>query len=233
MIIAIDGPAASGKSTSAKLLAKELGYLYLDTGAMYRCIAFSILENKIDISNQDSLTKFLKNFEIDLKKTNNNLSFFVNGKNVTNKIRKSDVSQKVSEVSAIPIIREYMVRIQRSFTKNNSCVMEGRDIGTVVFPNAEFKFFFIASDEVRAKRRQLELESLGEKKSLVNLMHEIKKRDKFDSERGHSPLRKAFNAIEVDTTNMTIDEQVNFMLSKIKLKIGKNNKWALLKKNPL
>ena len=224
MIIAIDGPAASGKSTSAKLLAKELGYLYLDTGAMYRCIAFSILENKIDISNQNSLTKFLKNFEIDLKKTNNNLSFFVNGKNVTNKIRKSDVSQKVSEVSAIPIIREYMVRIQRSFTKNNSCVMEGRDIGTVVFPNAEFKFFFIASDEVRAKRRQLELESLGEKKSLVNLMHEIKKRDKFDSERGHSPLRKAFNAIEVDTTNMTIDEQVNFMLSKIKLKIGKNNK---------
>ena len=224
MIIAIDGPAASGKSTSAKLLAKELGYLYLDTGAMYRCIAFSILENKIDISNQDSLAKFLNNFEIDLKKTNNNLSFFVNGKNVTNKIRKSDVSQKVSEVSAIPIIREYMVRIQRSFTKNNSCVMEGRDIGTVVFPNAEFKFFFIASDEVRAKRRQLELESLGEKKSLVNLMHEIKKRDKFDSERGHSPLRKAFNAIEVDTTNMTIDEQVNFMLSKIKLKIGKNNK---------
>ena len=224
MIIAIDGPAASGKSTSAKLLAKELGYLYLDTGAMYRCIAFSILENKIDISNQGSLTKFLKNFEIDLKKTTNNLSFFVNGKNVTNKIRKSDVSQKVSEVSAIPIIREYMVRIQRSFTKNNSCVMEGRDIGTVVFPNAEFKFFFIASDEVRAKRRQLELESLGEKKSLANLMHEIKKRDKFDSERGHSPLRKAFNAIEVDTTNMTIDEQVNFMLSKIKLKIGKNNK---------
>ena len=224
MIIAIDGPAASGKSTSAKLLAKELGYLYLDTGAMYRCIAFSILENKIDISNQDSLTKFLKNFEIDLKKTNNNLSFFVNGENVTNKIRKSDVSQKVSKVSAIPIIREYMVRIQRSFTKNNSCVMEGRDIGTVVFPNAEFKFFFIASDEVRAKRRQLELESLGEKKSLVNLMREIKKRDKFDSERGHSPLRKAFNAIEVDTTNMTIDEQVNFMLRKIKLKIGKNNK---------
>ena len=224
MIIAIDGPAASGKSTSAKLLAKELGYLYLDTGAMYRCIAFSILENKIDISNQDSLTKFLKFFEIDLKKINNNLSFFVNGKNVTNKIRKSDVSQKVSEVSAIPIIREYMVRIQRSFTKNNSCVMEGRDIATVVFPNAEFKFFFIASDEVRAKRRQLELESYGEKKSLVNLMHEIKKRDKFDSERGHSPLRKAFNAIEVDTTNMTIDEQVNFMLRKIKLKIGKNNK---------
>ena len=125
----------------------------------YLVIEGVLTREEIDISNQDSLAKFLNNFEIDLKKTNNNLSFFVNGKNVTNKIRKSDVSQKVSKVSAIPIIREYMVRIQRSFTKNNSCVMEGRDIGTVVFPNAEFKFFFIASDEVRAKRRQLELES--------------------------------------------------------------------------
>ena len=218
MIIAIDGPAASGKSTSAKLLAKELGYLYLDTGAMYRCIAFSILEQKIDISNQDSLTRFLRNFKIDLKNMDNSLAFFVNGKNVTNEIRKSNVSQKVSEVSAIPIIREYMVRIQRSFTKDNSCVMEGRDIGTVVFPDAEFKFFFVASDEVRAKRRLLELESLGEKKSLTDLIDEIIKRDKFDSERGHSPLKKAFNAIEVDTTNMTINEQVNFMYSKIKLK---------------
>ena len=157
MIIAIDGPAASGKSTSAKLLAKELGYLYLDTGAMYRCIAFSILENKIDISNQDSLTKFLKNFEIDLKKTNNNLSFFVNGKNVTNKIRKSDVSQKVSEVSAIPIIREYMVRIQRSFTKNNSCVMEGRDIGTVVFLMQNLNFFLLAAMKLGQKGDSLSL----------------------------------------------------------------------------
>ena len=217
MIIAIDGPAASGKSISAKLLAKELNFLYLDTGAMYRCVAFSIMEEQIDISNKNSLRKFLKEFEIDLKYDDGSLTFFANGRNVTNKIRNSNVSQKVSEISAIPVIREYMVDIQRNFTKDNSCVMEGRDIGTVVFPDAEIKFFIVASDEVRAKRRQIDLESLGEKRSLNDVMDEIKKRDKYDSERGHSPLRKAFNAIEVDTTNMSINEQVSFMINKVKL----------------
>ncbi len=217
MIIAIDGPAASGKSVSAKLLAKELNFLYLDTGAMYRCIAFSIMEEQIDISNKNSLRKFLNYFEIDIKHDDGSLTFFANGRNVTNKIRNSNVSQKVSEISAIPVIREYMVGIQRNFTKDNSCVMEGRDIGTVVFPDAEIKFFIVASDEVRAKRRQIDLESLGEKRSLNDVMDEIKKRDKHDSERGHSPLRKAFNAIEVDTTNMSINEQVSFMINKVKL----------------
>ena len=217
MIIAIDGPAASGKSVSAKLLAKELNFLYLDTGAMYRCVAFSIMEEQIDISNKNSLRKFLNYFEIDLKYEDGSLTFFANGRNVTNKIRNSSVSQKVSEISAIPAIRDYMVGIQRNFTKGNSCVMEGRDIGTVVFPDAEIKFFIVASDEVRAKRRQIDLESLGEKRSLNDVMDEIKKRDKHDSERGHSPLRKAFNAIEVDTTNMSINEQVSFMINKVKL----------------
>jgi len=217
MIIAIDGPAASGKSVSAKLLAKELNFLYLDTGAMYRCVAFSIMEEQIDISNKNSLRKFLNYFEIDLKYDDGSLTFFANGRNVTNKIRNSNVSQKVSEISAIPVIREHMVGIQRNFTKDNSCVMEGRDIGTVVFPDAEIKFFIVASDEVRAKRRQIDLESLGEKRSLNDVMDEIKKRDKHDSERGHSPLRKAFNAIEVDTTNMSINEQVSFMINKVKL----------------
>ena len=217
MIIAIDGPAASGKSVSAKLLAKELNFLYLDTGAMYRCVAFSIMEEQIDISNKNSLRKFLNYFEIDLKYDDGSLTFFANGRNVTNKIRNSNVSQKVSEISAIPVIRDYMVGIQRNFTKDNSCVMEGRDIGTVVFPDAEIKFFIVASDEVRAKRRQIDLESLGEKRSLNDVMDEIKKRDKHDSERGHSPLRKAFNAIEVDTTNMSINEQVSFMINKVKL----------------
>ena len=217
MIIAIDGPAASGKSISAKLLAKELNFLYLDTGAMYRCVAFSIMEEQIDISNKSSLRKFLNHFEIDLKYDDGSLTFFANGRNVTNKIRNSNVSQKVSEISAIPVIREYMVDIQRNFTKDNSCVMEGRDIGTVVFPDAEIKFFIDASAEVRAKRRQIDLESLGEKRSLNDVMDEIKKRDKYDSERGHSPLRKAFNAIEVDTTNMSINEQVSFMINKVKL----------------
>ena len=198
MIVAIDGPAASGKSTSAKLLANELGFLYLDTGAMYRCVSWAVIKDEIDLSNDRQLLNFLKTFKIDLKNTGNRSSFYVNNKDVTDLIRKSNISQRVSEVSAIPDIRDFMVNIQRNYAKSENCVMEGRDIGTVVFPKAEVKFFIIASDEVRAKRRKLELESLGEKKSLSELIDEIRRRDDFDSNRGHSPLKKAFDAIEID-----------------------------------
>lgn len=224
MIVAIDGPAASGKSTSAKLLAKELGFLYLDTGAMYRCVSWAIIKDEIDLSNDRQLLNFLKIFKIDLKNTGNRSSFYVNNKDVTDLIRKSNISQRVSEVSAIPDIRDFMVDIQRNYAKSENCVMEGRDIGTVVFPKAEVKFFIIASDEVRAKRRKLELESLGEKKSLSELIDEIRRRDDFDSNRGHSPLKKAFDAIEIDTTDLSIDEQVRLMLGIVKQKIIGNKK---------
>lgn len=224
MIVAIDGPAASGKSTSAKLLAKELGFLYLDTGAMYRCASWAVIKDEIDLSNDRQLLNFLKIFKIDLKNTGNRSSFYVNNKDVTDLIRKSNISQRVSEVSAIPDIRDFMVDIQRNYAKSENCVMEGRDIGTVVFPKAEVKFFIIASDEVRAKRRKLELESLGEKKSLSELIDEIRRRDDFDSNRGHSPLKKAFDAIEIDTTDLSIDEQVKLMLGIVKQKIIGNKK---------
>ena len=224
MIVAIDGPAASGKSTSAKLLAKELGFLYLDTGAMYRCVSWAVIKDEIDLSNDKQLLNFLKTFKIDLKNTGNRSSFYVNNKDVTDLIRKSNISQRVSEVSAIPDIRDFMVDIQRNYAKSENCVMEGRDIGTVVFPKAEVKFFIIASDEVRAKRRKLELESLGEKKSLSELIDEIRRRDDFDSNRGHSPLKKAFDAIEIDTTDLSIDEQVKLMLGIVKQKIIGNKK---------
>ena len=224
MIVAIDGPAASGKSTSAKLLAKELGFLYLDTGAMYRCVSWAVIKDEIDLSNDRQLLNFLKIFKIDLKNTGNRSSFYVNNKDVTDLIRKSNISQRVSEVSAIPDIRDFMVDIQRNYAKSENCVMEGRDIGTVVFPKAEVKFFIIASDEIRAKRRKLELESLGEKKSLSELIDEIRRRDDFDSNRGHSPLKKAFDAIEIDTTDLSIDEQVKLMLGIVKQKIIGNKK---------
>lgn len=224
MIVAIDGPAASGKSTSAKLLAKELGFLYLDTGAMYRCVSWAVIKDEIDLSNDRQLLNFLKIFKIDLKNTGNRSSFYVNNKDVTDLIRKSNISQRVSEVSAIPDIRDFMVDIQRNYAKSENCVMEGRDIGTVVFPKAEVKFFIIASDEVRAKRRKLELESLGEKKSLSELIDEIRRRDDFDSNRGYSPLKKAFDAIEIDTTDLSIDEQVKLMLGIVKQKIIGNKK---------
>ena len=218
MIIAIDGPAASGKSTSAKLLADKLNFLYLDTGAMYRCIALSIIENAIDIYNEFSLGEFIINFKLELKITNGIADYLINGDSVSENIRTTTVSKKVSEISAIPAIRKYMVGLQRSFAKNNNCVVEGRDIGTVVFPEAEIKFFIIASVDIRAKRRQLELQSIGEKITLKEIRRDIKARDKYDSERSHSPLKKASNAIEIDTTDTTIDEQVNHMIRNVNLK---------------
>ena len=225
MIIAIDGPAAAGKSTSAKLLAERLNFLYLDTGAMYRCIALSVIEHKIDIYDESSQKDFISSFNLELKTVDGAPDFLVNGNSVTKKIRTTAISKKVSEISAIPAIREYMVSLQRSFAKNNNCVVEGRDIGTVVFPEAEIKFFIIASVEVRAKRRKLELQNIGETISLKDLRRDIKARDKHDSERSHSPLKKAINAIQIDTTEMNIDEQVNYMIKKVNLKkIGKNNK---------
>ena len=220
MIIAIDGPAASGKSTSARLLADELNFLYLDTGAMYRCIALSVTEEKVDIYNKLSLESFIVDFNLELNTVDGISNFLINGDSVSEKIRTNAVSKKVSEISAIPQIRKYMVKLQREFAKNNNCVVEGRDIGTVVFPQAEIKFFITASVEVRAKRRRLELQNIGDRIALKDLQDDIRARDKYDSERAHSPLKKAFDAIEIDTTKMTIDEQVRYMIKNVKL----NNK---------
>ena len=220
MIIAIDGPAASGKSTSARLLADELGFLYLDTGAMYRCIALSVIENKVDIYNKLSLESFIVDFNLELNTVDGNSDFLINGASVSGKIRTNAISKKVSEISAIPSIRKYMVKMQREFAKNNNCVVEGRDIGTVVFPQAEIKFFITASVEVRAKRRRLELQNIGDRIALKDLQDDIRARDKYDSERAHSPLKKAFDAIEIDTTKISIDEQVHSMIKNVKL----NNK---------
>ena len=216
MIIAIDGPAASGKSTSARLLADELNFLYLDTGAMYRCIALSVTEEKVDIYNKLSLESFIVNFNLELNTVDGISNFLINGDSVSEKIRTNAVSKKVSEISAIPQIRKYMVKMQREFAKNNNCVVEGRDIGTVVFPQAEIKFFITASVEVRAKRRRLELQNIGDRIALKDLQDDIRARDKYDSERAHSPLKKAFDAIEIDTTKMTIDEQVRYMIKNVK-----------------
>tara|TARA_Y100001970_G_scaffold50422_1_gene63812 strand:+ start:21 stop:689 length:669 start_codon:yes stop_codon:yes gene_type:complete len=221
MIIAIDGPAASGKSTSAKLLAEKLKFLYLDTGAMYRCIALAVIENQIDIKNKQSLKDFIDNFKLEMRTIDGVSVFLINGENVSKKIRSSSVSKKVSEISAIPSIRKYMVSMQRSFAKNTKCVVEGRDIGTVVFPKATIKFFMIASVEVRAKRRQLELRRLGEEITLKDLQKDIEARDKYDSERSHSPLKKAFDAIEIDTTNMTLRDQLSVMVKNVNLKINR------------
>ena len=219
MIIAIDGPAATGKSTSAKLVSQKLGFTYLDTGAMYRCVTLLVLRNNVEIKNQDYLASLLNNFQLDIKKNGKDHLFLLDGENVSKEIRSSDVTDNVSAVSALPVVRKKMVSIQRKIADNQDSVVEGRDIGTVVFPNADVKFFIVADTLVRAKRRQLDLKRLGEDKTIDSLIKEIRDRDNYDSQRKISPLTKAIDAIEVNTTNTTIDEQVNFMVNKVKLLI--------------
>ena len=222
MIVAIDGFAATGKSTSAKLLAHELGFTYLDTGAMYRCVTLSFLNNDINLENKLSLIALLEKTEIEFKNRRNENLVFLNGENVSADIRKTEVTSYVSKVSSISEVRNFLVKSQREIAKNYDCVIEGRDIGTVVFPNAEVKFFLVADSQIRAERRHLELLELKEKKSIKTLMEEIQKRDSLDSNRENSPLQKAKDAIEVDTTKMTINSQVEFMVNKVKLiTIGK------------
>ena len=210
MIIAIDGPAATGKSTSAKLVSQKLGFTYLDTGAMYRCVTLLVLRNNVEINNQDHLASLLKNFQLDIKKNGKDHLFLLDGENVSKDIRSSDVTDNVSAVSALPVVRKKLVSIQRKIADNQDSVVEGRDIGTVVFPNADVKFFIVADTLVRAKRRQLDLKRLGEKKTIDSLIKEIRDRDNYDSQRKISPLTKAIDAIEVNTTNTTIDEPVSY-----------------------
>ena len=217
MIIAIDGPAATGKSTTAKVLARKLGFTYLDTGAMYRAITLLILQKKIKIVENVALISLLEQFDLQIEQNEKQISVILNGEDVSDEIRRLDVTKHVSEVSALPVVRKSLVKIQREIAKDKDCVVEGRDIGTVVFPNAEVKFYVVADYDVRAKRRLLDFKKLGEKKSVDELIKEIKNRDKYDSEREHSPLLKAGDAIEVDTTNLKIEEQVDLMFKKIKL----------------
>jgi len=217
MIVAIDGPAATGKSTSAILVAQALGFTYLDTGAMYRCITLSILKYDIHLDDKLSLLSLLDTTEIQFKNSESERLVLLNGKDVSNDIRKTEVTNYTSAVSSLLEVRNFLVKNQRKIATSHDCVVEGRDIGTIVFPNAEVKFFLVADYQIRAKRRQLELLKLGEEKSLSTLIEEIQKRDNLDSNREISPLRKAEDAIEVDTTNMTINSQVDFMVNKVKL----------------
>ena len=216
MIVAIDGPAATGKSTSAIKVSRELGFTHLDTGAMYRCVTLSVLRNQITLDNENALSQLLNELDIRLEKLDDELVVYLNGEDVSDEIRKAEVTSYVSTVSALSQVRNALVRIQRNIAKNQDCVVEGRDIGTIVFPDAEFKFFLVADDFVRARRRQLDLIAIGEEKSIAILVEEIRQRDFLDSERSNSPLRKADDAIEIDTSKMTFDEQVAFMVNKVK-----------------
>ena len=209
MIIAIDGPAASGKSTTAIGVAKRLGITYLDTGAMYRAVTFGLIENDIKFEDSSELDNYLKQIKLRLSETKSGVIINLDGRNISKEIRSSKVTENVSEVSALKNVRDSMVLIQRKMAKKNDCILEGRDIGTVVFPNADFKFFLIADEIVRAKRRQNDLKKMGEQKSIDNVTTDIIKRDHKDSTRKHSPLIKSENAIIIDTSNLGINKVID------------------------
>ena len=213
MIIAIDGPSASGKSTTAKGVAERLGITHLDTGAMYRATTYGIIESGINLNDVQSIHEFLKNMALQFDSFNH---VWINGKNVSKKIRTNKISSSVSAVSAVSAVRSKMVEIQRSIAKGKDCVLEGRDIGTVVFPSADFKFFLTADILVRAKRRLKDLEKIGEESTLNDLMSDIEKRDVLDSSRDVSPLVQAKDAIAINTSNLTINEQVEKIVQIIK-----------------
>ena len=206
MIIAIDGPAGSGKSTTAKLLADKLGFIYLDTGAMYRAVTLFLLNNKIDINNTVDIQESLRKIDLSIK-NEDKFEVYLNSKNVTDNLRQTSIDDLVSYVSKILDVREKMVTLQRSFSNNKNIVVEGRDIGSNVFPNADFKFFLIADVMERAKRRFND-QGYENKLTIPELVEKIKKRDRIDSSRLISPLIKVDDAIEINTTSLTIEEQV-------------------------
>ena len=215
MIIAIDGPAGSGKSTIAKLIAEDLGLVYLDTGAMYRLVTLNALNDGI-LGNLDKIIKMLDNLNIDIKEN----GFYLDKIDVSEEIRKPVVSENVSDIAAIREVREKMVDLQRKFSESKNVILDGRDIGTVVFPNADVKIFLVADAKERANRRYKELVAKGENVRIEEIYENILKRDEIDSTRKESPLKKADNAIEVDTTSKNIEEVKNKILNIVRKKIN-------------
>ena len=208
MIIAIDGPAGSGKSTIAKLIAEDLGLVYLDTGAMYRLVTLKALNEGI-LGDFEKIKKMLNNLNIDIKEN----GFYLDNVDVSDEIRKPIVSENVSDIAAIREVREKMVDLQRKFSESKNVILDGRDIGTVVFPNANVKIFLVADAKERANRRYKELVKKGENIKIEEIYENILKRDEIDSTRKESPLKKAEDAIEVDTTSKDIEEVKNEILN--------------------
>ncbi len=212
MIIAIDGPAGSGKSTISKIIASELGISYLDTGAMFRIVTLYFLKNNLNV-NEDLGIEFLKeNISIDI----NEDKFYLNNENVSKEIRTNEVTKNVSYIAALESVREFLLFEQRNISNNRDIILDGRDIGTVVFPNAEVKIFLTASAEKRAKRRVEQNISLGIESNYEEILSDIIKRDELDSTRKISPLKKAEDAQEIDTTESSIEEVKNKIINIIK-----------------
>ena len=221
IIIAIDGPAGSGKSTIAKMVAERLNYTYLDTGAMYRAITYLALKEGI-VDDEKAVNKLVEGLDVTLNFEDGLTHVFVDGKELTEHIRTPEVNSKVSEIAAMAFVRKELVRMQQSMGEVGNVVAEGRDTTTVVFPNADVKVFLDATVEVRAKRRHKEYLEKGVKIDIEEVIENIRKRDRIDSGRAASPLRKADNAIEVDSSNLSVEEEFEILLENIKKKLNFN-----------
>lgn len=212
MIIAIDGPVATGKSTIAKKLALSMGYIYYDTGAMYRAVALDMLQKKIPLDDPEALKEFMDHFNFKIKCYRGERQYFLGDEEITQKLRTEEVANMASRVSANPFIRERMVKLQRELAHGVNAVFEGRDMGSVVFPDADLKIYLTGKPEIRAARRLAELKTKfpqdADKFTLETVLNDLKKRDEFDMTRAASPLKKADDAFEIDTSDLTVDEVV-------------------------
>lgn len=209
MNIAIDGPAGAGKSTIAKLAAGKLGYIYVDTGAMYRAVALALLEAGTDVSDADAVAGAITNLTVDICYEQNAQQVYLNGTNVTGSLRKEEVGNMASKSSAIPCVREKLLELQRKLARENDVVMDGRDIGTNILPNAEVKIYLTASSSVRAKRRYDELIEKGETPDIQKIEADIIARDKQDMERTIAPLKQAEDAVYIDSSELGITQVVD------------------------
>jgi CMP/dCMP kinase len=221
IIIAIDGPAGAGKSTVAKRLAKELGYTYMDTGAMYRAFAWKVGQGGIDLADEAKLRAALGRTNVELLEEDGRPKVLLDGRDVTAEIRTPELSQSASKISALAPVRERMVELQRAIGARGGVVAEGRDIGTVVFPEAEVKVFLTAGPEERARRRFAELDGQGPELTLEQTLDEMQQRDRRDQERALAPLRQAEDAVAVDSTGSTVDQVVERIMEEIKKKMSK------------
>lgn len=213
LVIAVDGPAGAGKSTIAKIIANKLNINYIDTGAMYRAITYKCLKNNVDVDNAEEVVELAKSTEIDFKDNN----IYLDKKIVNDEIRTVDVSNNVSKVSKIKEVRKLLVDVQRNIGSKSSVILDGRDIGSVVFPNADYKFYLIATPEERGCRRFKEMRNKGYDVNLDEIIKDIVDRDKMDMNRKFAPLVKAKDALEINTTGKTIDDVVDEVVSKIKV----------------
>ena len=222
MIIAIDGPSGAGKSTLAKRLAKELGFIYVDTGAMYRALALKVLREGVDLADDASMARLIGSTTIDLRQVEGALQVLLDGADVAAEIRTPQVSQMASKASALGAVRARLLELQRDMARRGNIVAEGRDIGTVVFPHAEVKIFLQASAGERARRRFAELQGAGQSVDLTETLREIEERDKRDSERDLAPLLQADDALMIDSSSFDVDQVTARVLAHIRTKTREN-----------